>query len=61
MSDDDTIHTERKQESDDDTIHCEKKEIETVQPTQSNNYKLHSWIIKPVPQVCGICVDGKLK
>jgi len=60
MSDSDTILAERKQESD-DTILCDKKEKETVQPTQSNIYKLHSWIIKPVPEVCGICVDGKLK
>jgi hypothetical protein len=61
MSDSDTILSEVNQESDDDTILYDKKEKETIQPTQSNNYKLYSWIIKPVPQVCGICVDGKLK
>lgn len=61
MSDSDTILSEVNQESDDDTILYDKKEKETKQPTQSNNYKLYSWIIKPVPEVCGICVDGKLK
>jgi hypothetical protein len=61
MSDSDTILSEVNQESDDDTILYDKKEKETIQPAQSNNYKLYSWIIKPVPQVCGICVDGKLK
>lgn len=57
----DTMHTYRKQGSDDDDdIILYDKEKETVRPTQPNNYKLHSWIIKPVPGVCGICVDGKL-